>query len=110
MNSPVFREIPIQFRVMADAAEKAPGDHSGGVRFYRREDEPLRSIPRPTGRGTLWARFEIARYSLRSRTRSTSSTGWPFYGRRGTCITNNPLRRRHGSPFYRSVGSVGGFS
>jgi hypothetical protein len=105
-------EFLIQFRVHGRAPEKLPGITVRGVRFYRGEDDAIALDPATYRPGaTLWARFEIAGYSLRESNAFDVEYGLAVYGPSGNLLYEQPVAaQEHDSPFYPKRWLVGGFS
>jgi hypothetical protein len=102
----------IPFRVRGRAPEKLPGITARGVRFYHGEDDAVPLAPAIYRPGeTLWARFEIAGYSLGEHNAFDVEYGLAVYGPSGSLLYEQPVAaQEHDAPFYPKRWLVGGFS
>jgi hypothetical protein len=105
-------ELLVQFRVRGRAQETLPGITVRGVRFYRGEDDPMALDPANYRPGaTLWARFEIAGYSLGEHNAFDVEYGLAVYGPSGNLLFEQPVAaQEHDSPYYPKRWLIGGLS
>jgi len=102
----------VEFRVRGRAPERLPGVVVRGVRFYHAEDDPVPLEPAIYKPGeTLWARFEIAGYSLGEHNDFDIEYGLAVYGPSGDLLYERPVAaQEHDAPFYPKRWLLGGFN